>query len=526
MMRKVFARGSGWLGATVLGAVLLVQPAAAQSDNPARVLNVVAPWEVASLDPAQHGHAFLRLEVAQTLLEVDGAGRPLPSLAASWTVSDDRLSWRFVPREGVVFHDGTPLTAEAVAASLRHARAKAGVLKEAPIRSIKAEGGAVLLKLTEPFAPIGAVLAHSSAIILAPASYREDGTVTAVIGTGPYRVERLEPPQKLVTTRSDRYWGPAPAVEAVSYLAAGRGETRALMAESGDADLVFTLDPASLRRMRSSRAVQVQSIPLPRTVAIKVNAGHPFLKDEPARRALSLAIDRAGIAAALLRAPEAAAGQLFPPSLPDWHHPGLAPLVQDRAKAEALLADLGWSRGEDGILRRDGVPFRLSLRTFPDRPELPLLAAALQDQLRAVGIALDVAIGNSSEIPAGHRDGTLELGLMARGFALIPDPLGTLVQDYGVQDYGVRDGRQGGDWGAMNWNEPRMAEALAELLRNPDQARGAELRRTVAALLQDELPVIPVAWYQQTAAVSRQLRNVSLDPFERSYRISAMGWAE
>jgi peptide/nickel transport system substrate-binding protein len=482
-----------------------------------RVLGVAAPFEITGTDPSISGHVFTNMEVAETLLEVDPAGRPLPNLATAWSAADDATTWRFALRDGVSFHDGSPMTAAAVAESLRHARSKPGILAQAPIEAIEPAGGEVIIRLSEPFAPLLAGLAHTSTQILAPASYAANGEATAVIGTGPYRVAVLEPPQRLVVERFDGYWGEPPAVARASYLAAGRGETRALLAESGDAKLVFTLDPASYARLRNNARLDLHSVSIPRTLSLKVNAGHPVLGDPRARQALSLAIDRAGIAAAILRHPEAAAGQLFPPSLGQWHQPDLPPLTRDLAQAKLLLADLGWSPGNGGILERAGRPLHLTLRTYPDRPELPPIAAALQDQFREVGIDLEVSIGNSSEIPAGHQDGSLEIALIARNFALIPDPLGTLLQDFGPA---------GGDWGAMNWSNGEMVEAMAGLMRGTDADATAVLRAKAVRVLQDDLPVIPIAWYQHTAAVSKSLANVTIDPFERSYGISRIRWAD
>ena len=133
-----------------------------------------------------------------------------------------------------------------------------------------------------------------------------------------------------------------------------------------------------------------------------------------------------------------------------------------------LLAAAGWKAGADGILMRDGKRFELALRTYPDRPELPPIATVIQDQLRKVGIAVQVKIGNSSEIPAGHRDGTLELGLAARNFALGPDPLITLIDDYGDK---------GGDWGAMVTSWLGRVTRTPLRRRWPSQAsRAARLR--------------------------------------------------
>lgn len=183
------------------------------------------------------------------------------------------------------------------------------------ITIMEADDEDVVIRLSEPFAPLLASLAHNSAQILAAAAYTGTGEVTAVIGTGPYRVATLQAPQRLVVQRFDNYWDGAAEIERASYLAAGRAETRALLASSGDAELVFTLDPASYARLRRNPAVSVRAVSIPRTVLMKVNAGHPFLADPRARQALSLALDRTGIATALVRHPDAAAHQLFPPGM-------------------------------------------------------------------------------------------------------------------------------------------------------------------------------------------------------------------
>ncbi len=163
-----------------------------------------------------------------------------------------------------------------------------------------------------------------------------------------------------------------------------------------------------------------------------------------------------------------------------------------------------------------GQPFKLTLRTFSDRPELPPMATAIQAQFKAVGIDMAVSVGNSSEIPSGHQDGTLELALLARNYGLVPDPLGTLLQDFGAQ---------GGDWGAMGWHSAQVSQTLADMSRSVDPQRRSALRGAIATVLQAELPVIPVAWYQHSVTASLRLSKVSIDPLERSYRISRMGWA-
>ncbi|GGO80759.1 ABC transporter substrate-binding protein [Marinobacterium nitratireducens] len=473
---------------------------------------MVAPFEIKGPDPVLSGTVFQRMGVAETLIDAGLDGRLRPGLALNWTVSADGLVWTFPIRPDVRFHDGSALTAEAAVRALRVARTKPGLLEKAPIRSIEAAGGAVVVRLFEPLAVLPAFLSEYRAQILAPASYDDDGRVRELIGTGPYRLTSLTPPLSLEVERFDGYWGAPARIGRASYRAVGRAESRALLAESGDADLVFNLDPASSARLAAGTAVEVLSAPIPRSLIVKLNAAHPYLADSRARQALSLAIDRDGLSAAVLRY-EATANQLLPPSVPLWHDADAAAPAHDPKAARALLEELGWKAGEDGILTRDGERFSLELTTYPDRPELPLVAAVLEQLWRQVGVEVKIHSTNSSAIPEGHQNGTLELALFARNFALVPDPVGTLLQDYAPT----------GDWGAMGWRHDRFESLIRGLARGDG---GAEARLESLRILQRELPVIPVAWYRQTAAVSNRLSGARLDPFERDFGLDSLRWKD
>ncbi len=482
-----------------------------------RPLLIVSSWEISGLSPAASGYIFTRLQVTETLLGSRDDGTPEPALAAHWQVSADGLDWRFELRPGARFHDGSPVSAQAVLRSLEQVRTPPGLLATVPIRSMEAPDGKTLrIRLRNPFVLLGSVLAHSSTMILAPASFDAKGTVREIIGSGPYRVAKLEAPHQVETRVSEYYDGPRPAIGAVRYMAAGRAETRALMAESGQADLAWNLDPASITRLRSRNAVGISSVTLPRTLAVSLNAGIPGLSDVRVRRALSLSIDRVGISRALLREQDLAATQLMPPTLAGWHEPSLPPLTRDPATAARLMREAGWTASPAGWRDARGQLLELRLQTFPDRPELPVLAAALQAQWREAGFAVNVSIGNSGDIPLAHRDGSLQMGLAARNYAMLPDPTGTLAQDFPPN---------GGDWGPAGWSSPIVSDALQKLLRGgltPDEQR-AERRRILLAL-QQELPVIPVCWVRAHVAVNRRLEGVRLDPLERSFRLTEMRW--
>lgn len=504
------------VSAALGSALLRTAPARAGAD--ARPLQLVGPWEIAGLSPLISGFLYLRLQIAETLVEVAEDGSAAPGLAARWFVSHDGLRWSFELREGARFHDGTPVQAEAVARSLRAAVRAPAPLSQAGVAEILALDAQRLdIRLEAPMAALPALLAHGSAVVLAPSSYDANGDLQRVIASGPYRVRSLQAPQHIEAEWYAPSGAPAPAVRALRYLAAGRAETRVLMCESGQADLAFALDPASVARVRRRGHVRLASVRLARVLVLKLNAGHPALSALPVRQALSLAVDRVGISSALLRDRELAASQLFPPEMPAWHASALSGLAHDPALAQQRLAQAGWRRQGEGWVDQDGRPLRLTLRTFPDRPELPLVATALQEQWRQLGIPVRVLIGNSGDIPLAHKDGSLQLALAARSYATVADPTATLLQDFGPH---------GGEWGAMGWHDDRVAAALRRLLESPPSGAEQErLRRLVARRLHEDLPVIPIAWYRLQVGVNPRLEGVRLDPLERSYRLTDMYWS-
>ena len=500
--------------ALLLVSASLASPAVSESRKD---ISIAAPWEVTSYDTAVSGFAFQRLGVMENLVDADANGKLLPALATDWISNEDGTQWTFKIREDVSFHDGSEFNAITAAKALNEALVKPGILKKAPITKIYEKNGSVVVKLERQFAALPSILAHYTAIIPAPASFDGEGAPVAAIGTGPFIVGTFTPPQGMTLKRNEAYWGEAPKLEEASYLAAGRAETRTLLAESGDADLVFTLDPSGFAHLADVDSVETQAVPIPRVVTLKVNAGHKFLSDVRARQALSMAIDRKGIATAITRFPEAAATQLFPPALGKWHSDNISNLETNVEQARENLAALGWVVANDGVLERDGERFSILLRTFPDRPELPLIAAVLQDQWKSIGVELEVSVANYSEIPAGHKDGTLHVALYARNYGLTPDPIGTIASDFGPG---------GAEWGAMGYENATVVERLNKIVATPNVATKTEDIEAVVKLLNTELPIIPIVWYQHTVSVAKGLEGFVVDPLERDYGLAKIRWAE
>ena len=100
---------------------------------------------------------------------------------------------------------------------------------------------------------------------------------------------------------------------------------------------------------------------------------------------------------------------------------------------------------------------------------------------------------------------------------MTPDPIGSVIQDFG---------KGGGDWGAMGWDNADVVKAINIIASTKNQEiRGENIAKVVNSL-QQELPIIPIVWYQHTVSVDKNLNGVIIDPLQRSYGLSKMFWTE
>jgi peptide/nickel transport system substrate-binding protein len=513
-MPTQMSRRTALVGTTAaLAALFPLARASAQSGE--AVLRVVAPWEYTSSDPADVGYILTRIGVAETLVQVEPDGKLVGGVAREWSVDSDRLTWRFPIRPEQVFHDGSAVTAVAVAASLREAFAGES-LSSVPLAGIDVAGDTVLIRTKTPFSVLPAFLCDYASIVLAPSSYGPDGKVQRIIATGPFRISRVDGKTMLELERFEPARSKA-RIARLRYLAVENGDTRANIAIAGDADLVFTLAPTAVPRINAAGRMKVESMTIPRIRPIAFNAALPQFSDVRVRRAISMAIDRAGIAASILRHPASAATQLLPPLLAGWHDPSLPSIPYDVPGANRLLDEAGWSRGGDGIRSKGGKRLSAKLLTIANRPELPPMATAIQAQLRQVGMEIAIEAGPTSGIPSAIRDGRMEMTMFARTYVNVPEVIATIVPDYT---------RERSVWGTVGWpGRDRMKVLSDAYIASFDELRKAELRREIVRLIHEEAPVIPVAWFEHTVAVSSRIRDVAIDPYETRYLVERMSWA-
>jgi peptide/nickel transport system substrate-binding protein len=496
-----------------LGAIALSRTSSAAAQSaPAGTLRIVAPFEIPSLEPTSGaGFVFLRLGVGETLVAMADEGAIEPGLAASWSHQGDGKVWRFRLRANARFHDGTPLTSDAVANALNRSRGTAQGLRLAGVASVVADGPDVVITTAEPVPVLPSLLTEAGTMVLAPASYDAEGKVRTVIGTGPYRVERIDGRLGVDAVRFDGYWGEKPTIERVRYLAVANPEARTNIALAGDADLVFNLAPAAIARVRAGGAT-VRTVNIPRTLYLILNLDKPQFADVEVRRALSLALDRQGMATSIMREPSAAADQIFSDGMPEWHiRRAAAP--RDVGAAARLLEARGWRLGPDGIRVKDGVRLSFELVSYATRAEIPLGAQAAQAGLREVGVEARIVSADWTVVPERQRDGSLEASMMSRGYTLVADPIPLILADFT---------RDRSEWGAMNWRNDEFRAEARRYFSSFDATARAAARARMVAILDRELPVIPLFFTPLTVAVSPRLSGVTIDPYEMRYTIQRM----
>src|SRR5256712_607416 len=171
-----------------------------------------------------------------------------PSLAESWTASKDGLTYEFVIRRGVKFHNGEPVTAADVKFSFERYRGASAKLLKDRVREVQiVDPGRVRIHLNEPWPDFMTFYGPSPprpARIVPKKNVQkvgDDGFKKAPIGAGPYRVVSFTPGIELVMEAFDGYWRKAPAVKRLVFRVIPDQTTRLVALKRGEADVAFSM---------------------------------------------------------------------------------------------------------------------------------------------------------------------------------------------------------------------------------------------------------------------------------------------
>lgn len=252
-----------------------------------------------SLDPvklsASEGARIIPL-VFEGLTGCDVHGGLQPQLGTRWQADSSYQRWQVRLRAGVKFQDGTPLTPELVAASLRSAN---------PEWTVNADGDSVVIQTAAPDPELPAELALPRNGIARHAGNK-------IVGTGAFQVSDWQPGRSLVLIANDDYWGGRPFVDNVIITLGQSWRQQMVSLELGKADVV-EIAPEQARRAGVSGRTVVESAP--KELLALVFTRETQSEDEARlRQALAASIDRASVVNVLLQGQGEAAGTI----LPNW----------------------------------------------------------------------------------------------------------------------------------------------------------------------------------------------------------------
>ncbi|MEJ2868053.1 ABC transporter substrate-binding protein [Actinomycetospora sp. OC33-EN08] len=431
---------------------------------------------------ADDGALLTKLGVAEPLVALDRQGNPVPGLATAWV--QEGASWRFTLREGVTFHDGAPLDANAVVTALSYVLGR-----PAPPRAITdiglqvaAEGPTTVRATTttpDPVLPLR--LSSGTTSILSPAAYATGQQPSPVdTATGPLRMTEIRGTEGATLERNDGYWGERAASARVDVRYVTDPQTRELALRSGDVGFTEGLPETSRAGLAADPAVTLHEFPSARTILLQLNQSAPPFADLRVRQALTAALDRNVLANQVLGGSALPAADLFGPAVP--YGATQAPPAADVAGAQALLAQAGFGPAN---------PLRVRLWTFPNRPELPVLAQAIASQLQAAGVVTEITVGQydaqEPEVLAGRYD----MFLNSRSYLSdYPDAASTLSSDYTC----------GGSYAIDQYCSPAFDALVAQLGTVTDPAARAELYRQAAGQLTADAVGVPIVHPRNTAA--------------------------
>ncbi len=327
-----------------------------------------------------------------------------PGLAESWTVSDDGLVWTFKIREGVTFHDGTPMTAEDVAWSLNFLMEGMVPPLELYVTGfeevVALDPTTVQITLSEPTALMTTGRLHYAWIL--PRSVWEGMTYddimefedpAAAIGTGPYMLTEYVEDEYLIADANENYYRGKPAIDriVIQQYATEDAMVQALLA--GEVDLITEVPFTAVETLQGEENVEVVIMPSlsldDLVINSHANGTQPESLNDPAvRLAMDYAIDKQGILNIAYAGYGDIAGSILPPSMGDWVSPNIKPLPYDPDEANRILDKAGYLDTDGDGIREDADGNPLEYRLYSeDIGTSARVLEVISDGLADVGIS-------------------------------------------------------------------------------------------------------------------------------------------
>ncbi len=339
--------------AVMLLFMLALSVTAAQDDD-TETLTIGINSDVFNLDPHHAGGAIVNSRVFgmvfDSLLTTDIDGNLVPALATEWENVDD-TQWVFTLREGVVFHDGSVMTAEDAAFSLNRllfseneSPIRAGILPF--IESVEVTGDMEITITTPAVDPLLPRRIAGYYAVIMPQAHVEANTFedlqSGTLGAGPYRLVEWIPGDRIVLESHADYWMGAPDVENVIIRVIPENATRIAALQSGEIDFATTISPDQIANIEATDGLRLDTTSVLNYMNIWFNTNEGFVTSDPRiRQALSLGIDRQAIADALWGSRVRVMNDyLLPGEL--GYDPDRPDFAYDPERAMELLAEAGY----------------------------------------------------------------------------------------------------------------------------------------------------------------------------------------
>ena len=437
---------------------------------------------------------YVTRQIVDSLTEQDPAtGEVIPWLAQSWQISDDAKSFTFTLRPGVTFSDGTPLTAAVVKANFDDIQA-AGA-KSSAIAALTGYQGTTVVDdatFTVVFStPNAAFLQATSQVGLGPVAlstlaipYDDRAGGQGVIGTGPFTVDHYTKNTEVVLNKRAGYdWGPKDRqhtgeayLDQVTFKIVPEPGVRTGSLQSGQLQVIGGVAPQDIERL-SGAGQELVIRPNPGvTFGLTGNESRPLVSDPAVRQAIGLAVNPQDVVDTALNENFKVATSVLGENTPGWVDLS-ADLVHDPEQAKSVLDAAGWTVGADGIRQKDGQRLHLVVAWIgnfgPNQTALELI----QQQLKDVGIEIELVTGTVPDILAGQKDGKYDLtwGNLSRADGdVLRVQYSTKATNYAKID------------------DPALEEALQAQQATADPAKRAAFQATAQKILIDKYYVIPV----------------------------------
>ncbi len=458
-------------------------------------------------------------QVYDTLVYRDPETREfVPGLAAEWTVSEDGLVYTFRLKDGVTFHDGTVLNAQAVAANLDRITApetgsQLAAFLLGPYAGYEVVDDSTLrILLSEPYSPLLDSLAQVYLGIASPTAlsqYSNNRYQFHQVGTGPYEFVELVPGDRLVLRRNPNYaWGPPfydaavdQSIDEIEFRFFTDPPTRVLALESGTAQMMGELLPTDARTLTGNSAVQLLPQAVPgQPLQFLMNTARFPTDARAVRQALIFGANRNAIADAVFQQFSPVAwGPLAASTLYyDRNVQGL--YAHDISQAQALLEAAGYTDSDnDGYRDFAGVMLTIDV-IVPPWGLLPQVAELLQDQWRTIGVRANLkpvpTIGALIEVVE-----TGEYNLVA-------------FNTYGLDPVFLNDFYS--SQGATNWTgfaSEDLDNILFEAARQLDPNTRFALYAQAQRMIMDEALVLPIRDQVNLNASSALITNLAFDAY-------------